>query len=84
MVSSFRKGGFLDSLVLSRVEGLLLCIKTKKSERRVRYLKKRLTGQILILYKKFNIAWFQYYKFERTRVTESIDESMSRIRKKGP
>ena len=29
---------FLGSLVLSDVEGLLLCIKTKKLERRVRYM----------------------------------------------
>lgn len=39
---------FLGSLVLSKVEGLLLCIKTKKLERRVRYLKKILYNDFVL------------------------------------
>jgi hypothetical protein len=38
VISSFRKGGLrriLGSLVLSEVEGLLLCIKTKKLKSKV-------------------------------------------------
>ncbi|HEX9667104.1 MAG TPA: hypothetical protein VGA95_11190 [Thermodesulfobacteriota bacterium] len=47
---------FLGSPVLSDVEGLLLCIKTKKIERRVRSMKKKLEKILSSKFLAFTIA----------------------------